>query len=308
MGIGTSGGYLLWRDESTFGTDPGTGDKTADVQTVEAEWVRNLEKKPALWGVRNYPMVYSTTKYVEGRIVANATEWKFLKHALGSLTENATSAVSAPYYHDFEETEVLPSFTLERQWGAKAYKVLGCKMNTLSIKGEVGQAMELELNFMAKDKLKIDTGLATPSYTQALPFRVTNLATATFGATDINAYIKSFDINMTNNLSVDIGADGKPRAIDEGMREVTGSLTCKFDYTLGDFVLNEDTADITLKVIRGTNDEIEITIEDATFESLNDVTEADSQKEIELVFISQADATNKNCIKVRMTGDQATYY
>ncbi|MBE8539412.1 phage tail tube protein [Geoglobus acetivorans] len=308
MPIGATG-YLLWRDESTYGTDPGTGSKTADAASVELNWNRNLERVKALWGVRNVPKVYSQEKHVEGRIALNTSDWKMLKHVLGSLTENVTSATQAPYYHDFEEAETLPSFTLERQWGSNtAYVAVGCKVNSARIRGEVGKAVEFELEILGKSMSKITSGLAIPSYSPTLPFRMTNLATATFGGSDVSGQIKSFEININNNLEPDYGSDGTPRAIDEGLREVTGTLTFKFDYTIADYVLNESEGDIVIKLIRGTNDEVEFTIENATFEALNDVTEAEAQKELELAFMSQADPTNKNCIKVRVTSANATYY
>jgi len=83
---------------------------------------------------------------------------------------------------------------------------------------------------------------------------------------------------------------------------------CVFHPNNLGFVLNETAGDIVIKLIRNINDEIQFTIKNAEFETLNDKLEADQLKEIELAFISQADATTKECIQVKVTSDSATYY
>jgi len=306
--IGASG-YLVWRDESTYGTDPGTGTKTADPADVEFREIYNLERKRSLWGTRNYPTVYPKGKLVEGRLTVNTSDWKFLKHVLGSLTENSTGAASAPYYHDFEEAETLPSVTFERQFGTStAIKYYGCKVNSATIRGAVGEEMTMELDIIGQRAEKITTGLATPSPSTAKPFVITNLTTMTIGGNDYSSYFKSFELTINNNLEPDMGPSGYPRAIDEGLREVSGTVTFKWNQAIADLAMANTPGDIDIKVTRGTNDAVEFIVEDAIFEALVDVTDAERQKELSLAFWADDDSTNTRCVFVQVTGDSATYY
>ena len=286
--------------------------RVLDAESVNLTWNRNLEKKKSIWGVRNVAKIFSQKKTIEGSVKINATDWRMLKFVLGKIDENVTSATEAPYYHDFIEENELPSFSLERIFNGKSYVFEGLKVNTLDVKGENGKALEVSMDLVGKDIVKRDSDYIYPvsllSLPDLLPFRVNNLATATFAGTDISAKIKSFEININNNLEADIGGNGVARTIDEGIREVSGTLTLKWDYDVADFVLNEAVGDIIIKLIRGTNDAVEFTIKDAEFESLTDQTEAENLKELELAFISFADPTTKECVNVRVTSPDITYY
>ena len=308
MTVGASG-YVLWRDESTYGMDPGTGNKTADAESAEFREIYNIERKRSLWGTRNYPKVYARAKHVEGRMTVNTSDWKLLKHTLGSLTENSGGAGSPPYYHDFEEAETLPSMTIERQFGSsEAIKYYGCKVNSCTIRGNVGEAITMELDIFGQRAEKITSGLATPSPSTSKPFVITDLTTMTIGGSDYSAYFKGFELTINNNLEVDIGGSGYPRAIDEGMREVHGTVTFKWNQAIADLAMGNTQGDLDIKVTRGTNDAVEFVVEDVLFESLVDVTEAERQKELSLAFWADYDSSNSRVVFVQVTSGQATYY
>ena len=221
------------------------------------------EKMPveSLNGTRDFMMVVQGGEKVEGSIefyanAADDTVIRLLKHALaGSVTSASVAGAGATciqhtlYAGDGQNNgntasaSNTPGLSIYAKYGetlTAAVGYAGCRVNSFSIKGELGQpiVMTAELVGMTGSITTLTHPTATFSSQIPLMFnnvsviKADNIGSITSGTT---IKVQSFELTINNNIQSDdaagaLGSRG-PTVLPMGRREISLKLSARFDTT-----------------------------------------------------------------------------
>jgi hypothetical protein len=212
---------------------------------------REENKLEIIRGQRDYIKRIIGVETVEGSLeaylnVAEDALCYIMKQALGGTATRAT-VVLGSYDHTFNlgtmegnkgtstATDVKGlSIAVERGDSDKVFNYVGCRVNNLTIKGELGQPCVISADFIGKTMSSSAT-LPTLSYSNVLPINFTGVQVNTgdsIGNVAIE-YFQSFEFSLNNNI------DGEQRYFGSRTvshappirREMTLSLTQRYDTT-----------------------------------------------------------------------------
>jgi hypothetical protein len=247
-------GYVGLKKETTFGTAVTVDsfipvrsfEPAQDPQNYYPEQIRNSRST-----VHGIPMglqnELSSEMDAEPQSLGH-----FLLAALGKVTSAANAGFVGSFDHAFVPFNTLPSYTLEGSDGTMIRTMAGSKLDSLSLSVEAGGDGVLTLESEWRVKSIADkVSAATPAYTDKKPFAFHKVTVEKGGSANNN--LTSFEMEINNNLKDDQFALTNSRevqSIDEGMREVSGSLEMRF----------KNKADYTA-FMSGTSDSLKITFE-----------------------------------------------
>lgn len=244
-------GHVGLARETTFGTavqtpsvylPVGSSELTTDPQVYYPEEIRASRSKK-----KGIPMGQKNEGSFEMDMEPVSAGWLLL-FALGNL---ATTGTAAPYTHKFTPGSALPSFTYKQHDTIMSRVAAGSKINSLALSMEAGGdgVLKAEVEFYAQSVA--DGTASTPAYTDKSPFAFHQVTVKKGAAT--NEDVKSFELEIGNNLKDDnytLRKSQNVKDINEGMREVTGSIEMQFKNKAA-----------YLAFMSGTKDSLEITFD-----------------------------------------------
>lgn len=189
--------------------------------------VNNLSETDAS---RDIGVSFASTTGVEGSpeiYVRDESISFWLWAALGSTAVTGSSN----YVHTVTPGNTLPYLTIWKDLGATLYEQFqDCKVGSLNIKAEAGQPLTatIGVNGLQSTRLAAAVDNATPKAIEDSLVYNYNVATVTLGGS-ATALVRSFELNIENNLTRQqtdafVGLD-----VYEGTREVTLSFDLIFD-------------------------------------------------------------------------------
>lgn len=225
-------GYVGLKKETTFGTLVAVDtfipvksfEPAQDPQNYYPETIRASRAK-----VQAIPMGLKNELSSE-MDAEPASLGHFLLAALGKVTSAANAGFASSFDHTFVPWNTLPSYTLEGSDGTMHRTMAGSKLDSLSLSIESGGDGVLTLSSDWKVKsIQDKASAATPSYVDKKPFAFHKAEVQMGGAANSN--VTKFEIEISNNLKDDqysLANSREVQSIDEGMREVSGSLEMRF--------------------------------------------------------------------------------
>jgi hypothetical protein len=154
-----------------------------------------------------------------------------LHHVIQAATGAiATTGVGPDYVHTLTLANSLPYYTFGRSVGGVLFQQFDdCKVNELTLQADTGQPVTTTVNFMgrAATRLAADGPGALPTPSVVAPFSFNEVAvTLAGGATSL---VSSFELTITNNVTVQQTDDSVPYDVVEGKREITVGFDLIFD-------------------------------------------------------------------------------
>ena len=121
----------------------------------------------------------------------------------------------------------LPSYTFVISYGGLLYKIVGCKIRSLSIEAEAGSILKASVGIVGKKPVDI-SNLPSRSYSDKLPF-VCYKATLTWGGSSVRCQRAS--VSIENSLRYPFWELGDLYSANpsEGLASVTGSFRALWD-------------------------------------------------------------------------------
>lgn len=298
--------------ESTFKTRPTTVDQQPgggvrdEIDFTDEE---SLGKLRMMGGDRSY---HDLVKSDESREVSLPTYFqnaKMLEFVLGSLSEDTTSAGSAPYTHEVTQASGLDTLTAEYAafntggGSDRVVTLLGCMVSSFELvsspDNDAVQA-DYDLDVAAIPDVNTNTNDST-SLIATRPFKHQDLTTYSFNGSDI-PHISEISLSIENEVS-ELPDNGSYEAGDLVPLNIDYSADVTFTPQGIQFYQEYESGaegDLIFKWERGTNDAVEFNFTNARIESpgfsmpLEDVTEA------EMTFTAQD-------VTVTVTDGSATY-
>ena len=225
-------GYVGLKKESVFGTAVAVSEfipvksfeAAQDPQNYYPEVIRASRSKTQgiPMGIQNE---VSTEMDVEPQSLGH-----FLLAGLGKVTTTLNAGFVGSFDHAFVPFNTLPSYTLESSDGVMHRTMAGSKLDSFTLSVEAGGDGVLTLETEWRVKSITDKASASvPAYTDKKPFAFHKTTVTWGGSTNTN--LTSFELEVSNNLKDDQFALTNSRevqSIDEGMREVSGSMEMRF--------------------------------------------------------------------------------
>jgi hypothetical protein len=222
-------GFISLAKETSFGVKNNTPDLYLPVKSAE------LTTDPQVYYPEEIRASRAKTKGIpmgkkhEGSLEMDVEPVSIGHLLLAALGSVQTDGTAAPYTHKFTPGAVLPSFTFTKFDTVMTQVASGAKVDTLTLAIEAGgdgvMTAEAEMFIQSVE----DGAAAVPSYSDKSPFSF-HQVTVTKGGTT-NDDIKSVEFEITNNLKDDnytLRKSQDVKEINEGMREVTGSIEMNF--------------------------------------------------------------------------------
>lgn len=258
--------YLLYGEEATYGTE---------ASTIQSNFgmITSFGAKPSrsLVEIRGVQSVLPTAntavtgrdvqQYLRGRFVAPVSvsfmpfDFAFLKYVFGTVSGSGTAGSLFNYPRATASTEAekksyskVPSMTLSTNYyfggssanANKAWKFLGGKVNSCTIKGNVGEAISVDLEIPTAD-MKGNTTLDTPVALSGNDvYHFTGASLEIPSATPVAEIFESFTATITNNIELlygmgtDVAQQASELARTFGLQVVlTAEGTKYLDYFMG---------------------------------------------------------------------------
>lgn len=161
--------------------------------------------------------------------IRDASIHHILEYALGAAThEGATN-----FTHKISPANALPYVTFGKGQGATLYEQLNdCKVDELTLSWSTASPGTVTCSFMGRGAQRKTTewaaGLAPPAVAGAAPLNFNN-ATVKIGGAETRL-VSSFELTISNNLTLQQTDDAVPFDVVEGAR----SVTLGFDYIIED--------------------------------------------------------------------------
>lgn len=249
--IGGVDSYLLYAEESTYNTDPGSGYAHFGLVKSFKPSVNNEVTK--LRGfVGSSSGGRDVAHFVPGKLMVSAgldfdvNDWQFLKFVLG------TQAGAGPY--TYTGANVPPSLTLhhciDNPGGSSTdmdMSLLGAVVDSCTIRCAVGEPVSCTINFLAGTILYDTTVVSNASMISDEPFTFAEATIELPNGTAISNIIDSVEITIKNNweilygLGSRLGQNAKPKE-----REYEVKFTVKYlDNSMWDKILGASTPTAT---------------------------------------------------------------
>lgn len=300
-------GHVGIGKETTFGTAATVGtflpvksvELNTDPQVYYPEEIRNSRSK-----AKGIPMGQKH----EGSLEMDVESVSIGHLLLGALGEVSTTG-TGPYVHTFEPGNTLPSFTLEKYDTIMSQVVAGLKMDKLSLSVEAGGDGVMTAEVDLKAQSVTDGTASTPNYTDKSPFAFHQVTVTKGGSA--NEDIRSVSLEIANNLKDDqytLRASKDVSSINEGMREVTGSVEMFFK-TKADYLafMNGTEDSLSLSFAAGA-DQLVVELPKISYDSFEvPMGGADDEIMASLEFTALLDAAKGYEIKAELTNSVASY-
>lgn len=209
-----------WEDTLLF-TDGNLGPTRQTDQLSETDSSRNAgDFFVTQTGAEGSPSAY----------VRSASIHHLIEYALGASTHEGTTP---KFKHKGSSAAALPYISLGKGQGATLFEQLNdCKVDTLTFNWSVGQPGTVSMSVMGRSAVRKATewasGLAPPAASTLPPLNF-NKATVKIGGAETRL-VSSFELTISNNLTVQQTDDSVPYDIVEGPLAVT----LGFDYIVED--------------------------------------------------------------------------
>lgn len=274
--------FVLWGIESTFSTEAPTIDKHFGfLQTLTTNIRRNVLEYRAFKGADGGGR--SPSAILPGRfdftVTADfkPTNFDFLELVLGSVSGVGTSG--DPFIYVAVASQ--PSFTISDNYDTtldSSRKMLGCKINSATIRAVVGETASVTLDILGGDMSKSGSLTTNVNLPTVDPFNFTQGDVELPDSTPIDNIIDSFEVVITNNIELLHGVGNITAQNSLGKaRDFKVNLTLKyFDDTFMDLMMGNasavqepsNIASITLKLDNGTQF-VELKLTDLKFVNLD---------------------------------------
>ncbi len=274
--------FVLWGIESTFGTEAPTIDKQFGfLQTLTTNIRRNLLEYRSFLatdGGGRSPAVLLPGRF-EFTLTTDfkPTAFDFLELVLGSVSGVGSSG--DPFIYAASASQ--PSFTVSDNYDTtvdSSRKMLGCKVNSCTIRSTVGEPASVTIDILGGDMTKsvsLTSNVALPTVD---PFNFSQGDVEIPDTTPITNIIDSFELVITNNVELlhGVGNLTAQNSLAKA-RDFKVNLTLKyFDDTFMDLLLGSSSAvtdpsniaTVTLKLDNGTQF-IELKLTDLKFVNLD---------------------------------------
>lgn len=162
--------------------------------------------------------------------IRDASIQHILEYAMGAVTHEGTVG---EYTHKGAMANALPYVTFGKGQGATLYEQLNdCKVDELTLAWSTASPGTVTCSFMGRGAVRKTTewaaGLAPPAVAGAAPLNFNNCTVKIGGAE--TRLVSSFEITISNNLTLQQTDDAVPYDVVEGARAVT----LGFDYIIED--------------------------------------------------------------------------
>lgn len=280
--------------ESVQGTAPADAkfDKIGIVRSFEPEENKNHEvirglgsRKAQMIKAKQYEITSSASLYLQNP--------KILYHALGKATKTGTVPAVVHTITPVGRCEELPTTTWHNNiciGGTPLVRnYLGTKVDSLTISGSAGEAVEVEADLIHMSS--VDGVAALASY----PADLNEIMTFANGTVTINgsnvATVTEFELEIANNLEAlfTIGIGNNAKMINEGVLDVTGSFTFALsDISQWTLFKNGASFDVKLKfqdpVIAANYIEINVTGAKYDTNAIQSSAEDAIEQELDVIF------------------------
>jgi hypothetical protein len=181
--------YVSFKEESTYGTDPGGARSGyARIVTDGAQVNENFYQAPGM-GTRAVRGLYAGMREIDVPLeIETGYEggWLYLlKHALGGYAFTVNTPVPSANRHTFSAADTLPTgLSIEISKGDipanKVFLYTGCKVNTLELLIEQDSLMRCNVGLIAREEAPNTTeAAASPTYPTLRPIKNTHYTSLT---------------------------------------------------------------------------------------------------------------------------------
>lgn len=253
MAVGNNTPYMGYQsaigaaEETTYGTFV-TSTGFIEFNTEAFKQEREEVKRESINSTRDFRRRLIGKETVAGSLEADLNVAadpivKIIKQALGGTCTSASetgSYLHTLYPGDMESNaDTTTSYTkglsfAVRRGDTSVFNYSGCRVNTLTLKGESGTPVIMTLEVVGKT-MSVGSSLPTVSYSDVLPVNFTGIEIQTgdsMGSLSTE-YFSAFEFSLANNIDTDQRYLGS-RTIDvapPARREVKLKLTQRFDTT-----------------------------------------------------------------------------
>lgn len=215
---------------SAWDVVPFSGGSIAPTRAIENLSETDSSRDQGVAYVQNYSVEGTPEIYVRD---AN------IHHVLESVLGSLTTAGTTNYTHTVVPADALLYYTFYREIGDTLYERFeDCKVSEVTISAEAGQPLTASLNIMGRNAVRLTAQPASIATTASGAVYNFNEATVTLdpsysaitGATaTATAKVASFEVTISNNVSMQQTDDAKPYDVVEGLREVSLGYTLIFE-------------------------------------------------------------------------------
>lgn len=237
-------GYVGIGEETTYGTKVTS---SSFIEFNSEGFKRSIEEKviDSINTTRNPMKRVQLGETIEGSIetyldVASDGLMKIIKQAMGGTVASAT-VTSGCIGHTFNEGDMesndssvsaadVKSLTVQvRKGGSHQFSFVGNRVNSLSIKGEIGNPIVISANFVGK-AASITSDTITPVFSTVLPLLFHGVTINYSGTAE---EFQSFELTLNNNLVSDARALGSKfiSVLPPAQRDIDLKLGQRFDTT-----------------------------------------------------------------------------
>ena len=216
---------------SAYDVVPFSGGSIGPVRSVENLSETDSSRDQGVAYVQNFSVEGTPEIYVRDSNIHHV-----LEAVLGTIS---TATAGSDYTHTLTPAQTLQYYTFYREIGDTLYERFeDCKVSEVTVSAEAGQPLTASLNIMGRNAVRLTAqpaSLATPASGAVYNF---NEATVTFdssyaniiaGTATATAKVASFEVTISNNVSMQQTDDAKPHDVVEGLREVSLGYTLIFD-------------------------------------------------------------------------------
>lgn len=158
--------------------------------------------------------------------VRDAYIHRILELALGAKSTNATGAPN--YVHTLTPASVLPYATFYESLGGALYEEhQACKVNELTISADTGGVLTAAVDFVGRKSVRKTTEWTLPALQTGALYNF-NDATVTLGG-GATSLVGSFELTISNNVSLQQTDDSIPYDVVEGLFEVSLGFSLIFE-------------------------------------------------------------------------------
>lgn len=294
---------VIYDQESTFGTTPGTPDaRVFPFLTENLSQKRERNRSMIIRSSRNATKGVKGPKDVSGNVSTEldpylATIWK---HILGSVTTTG----SGPYVHTIKVGALPVGLCIEKGFTdiAQYFLYNGVRIAKATLEFNASGYVPFSLDFMGRKRTASGSSFdATPVDLGHLPWDMAE-ASIEEGGSSI-ATVKKLTMEIEENLDGDnycIGSGGERVSIPEGVLLVSGTLTALFEnLTLFNKAVNDTESSVRIVLSRGTglgsagNEYTEFKIPELVYGENDPVVQSDKGVLVELPYAAFYDNSSE---------------
>lgn len=271
------------------------------------------------WNVGNITKQQLRESEISLSLVATYEQILYILHGLfGPVTPTGSQSPYTWTYKVPRANTVIPQFYTVR-YGIEPYiyKLNNCFVSEVSLKGEVKNALELEVTMLCPYSPEVSVVGTIPVtnvnaiHVREAEFYLSNVTTNPFSTSPVEATLKSFEININPNRHIKrfIGNDS---FFGDGRWEITGSLVVEFNTTskaIIDDVLNNLTVrNLGLRFISSadTNKQVSIIMPFIINDSFELFSDADGNATVELSVEAKYNQLFDTALQIEVLTDTNT--